>query len=110
MASHVNDVTLKARKLHHHQGRHLEQGAAKVPGSVRFGSNSNQTSHAFRHVVEAGMDSQAVENAIRGDLGKIGDISGQYSGTVAVQGRSLIYSAFGLPDGTVNVGRIVISK
>lgn len=75
---------------------------------VQFGKLNNQTSHAFRHTDKAGLDRKAVKEAIQADLAKVGGSlpKRHYNGTVSVNGRQLVYSAFKLPDGTINVGSI----
>jgi hypothetical protein len=88
-----------------------EEGSAATDVSqVKFGSNSNQAYHTFRHVEEAGIDTQAAENAIRNDLaGKRASLpQGRTTGQVYVQGRVLQYNAYKFPDGTINVGRITV--
>ena len=76
--------------------------------AVQFGKVENQISHTFRHVEKAGFDRAVVQDAIKQDLSKaVGSLSGgQYNGSVVVNGIKLDYSAFKLPDGTINVGRI----
>lgn len=91
-------------------------GAAKIAGAgsevpnqaIQFGANENQSYHTFRHVVNGGYDATAVQRAVTGDLSNIGASlpQGQYTGTVVVNGTAFKYSAFKLPDGTINVGRI----
>jgi len=68
------------------------------------------TRHTFRHVEEAGIDTQAAENAIRNDLaGKGASLpQGRTTGQVYVQGRVLQYNAYKFLDGTINVGRITV--
>jgi RHS repeat-associated protein len=77
---------------------------------VRFGNNPNQDYHTFRHVEEAGIDKSEAEDAIRGDLADKAESlpKGQYNGRVNVGGKTLDYSAYKLPDGTINVGRITV--
>jgi RHS repeat-associated protein len=85
-------------------------GAAKgiEEVAVQFGKVENQVSHTFRHVEKAGFDRQVVQDAIKQDLLRaVESLSGgQYNGSVVVNGTKLDYSAFKLPDGTINVGRI----
>jgi hypothetical protein len=80
--------------------------------AVQFGKVENQISHTFRHVEKAGFDRTAVQDAIKQNLSKIADSlsSGQYNGSVVVDGTKLDYSAFKLSDGTINVGRITPPK
>ena len=87
-----------------------EESAATDVSQVKFGSNANQAYHTFRHVEEAGIDTQAAENAIRNDLAGKGFSlpQGRTTGQVYVQGRVLQYNAYKFPDGTINVGRITV--
>ncbi len=75
---------------------------------ITFGRVENQAFHAFRHVERAGLDREVVRLAIQADISTVGAGMrlGQYSGSVTVNGTKLEYSAFKLPDGTINVGRI----
>ncbi|MBB1627415.1 filamentous hemagglutinin [Achromobacter sp. UMC71] len=79
---------------------------------IQFGRVENQVSHTFRHVEAAGFQRDAVSRAIQADLSKVGAgiREGQYTGSVVVDGVKLDYSAFKLPDGTINVGRITPPK
>ena len=87
-------------------GRGVAKGAEGV--AIQFGRVENQISHTFRHIEKAGFDRQVVQDAIKQDLGKVANSlsNGQYNGNVVVNGTKLDYSAFKLPDGTINVGRI----
>lgn len=70
---------------------------------------ANQVSHAFRHLQEAGVNVEAAKSAILNDIVAKGALSeGLTTGTVNVGGRSLIYNAFKLADGTINVGRVTV--
>jgi hypothetical protein len=82
--------------------------AAEGNPTIQFGANDNQSSHTFRHVISGGYDATAVQNAVTGDLNNIGASlpQGQYTGTVVVNGTTFNYSAYKLPNGTINVGRI----
>jgi filamentous hemagglutinin len=77
-------------------------------GQVRFGSNSNQEFHVFRHLENAGLDREAVKDAIERDLSRLfGSLrNGLYNGRVTVNGVDIDYAAFKFPDGRINVGRI----
>jgi filamentous hemagglutinin len=76
--------------------------------NVQFGSNENQEYHAFRHIDEIGIDRGAATDAIRQDLAARGTIApnAYITGNVTVGGQSIEYRAFGLSNGTINVGRI----
>ena len=75
---------------------------------IQFGKVENQISHTFRHVERAGFNRQLVQDAIREDILRtaVSLIDGQYSGSVILNGAKLDYSAFKLPNGIINVGRI----
>ena len=83
---------------------------SSAKGKVRFGKNANQEYHAFRHVKRAGINKKAAENAIRTDIAskEINLKPGQNIGSVNIDGKTLEYNAFKLPDGTINVGRITV--
>ena len=76
--------------------------------AIRFGADENQVFHMFRHVDELGLDRNAVSDAIQADVVRQGPISlgANITGKISVVGVTLEYRAFGLADGTVNVGRI----
>jgi hypothetical protein len=88
----------------------VAHNTACTPGTIRFGNNPNQTSHAFRHVVAAGMDQGVVQAAIQADLAaNLGAITaGLNVRPITVAGQNLVYHAFKLPDGVINVGRITL--
>jgi len=79
--------------------------------AIRFGSEANQIHHTFRHVDALGIDRDAVADAIQADLARQGPVppGANITGNVSVAGVTLEYRAFGLDDGTVNVGRITRS-
>lgn len=82
-------------------------GGGRVP--VQFGHVQNNISHAFRYTDGIGLDREVVKEAIRGDLAKVADELPKgvhYNGSVLVGERLLVYSAFKLPNGTINVGSI----
>jgi hypothetical protein len=63
--------------------------------------------HAMRHLIDRGIETVPVRDAIRNDLAVNGaskPIGGGWTGTVNVQGQSIEYSAYRLPDGRINVG------
>lgn len=77
--------------------------------SIKFGRNANQIYHTFRHVKAVGLDREAVEAAVRRDLAPITDgmvPEKVLNREIDVNGISVTYSAYKLPDGTINVGRI----
>jgi hypothetical protein len=75
---------------------------------IRFGNNANQEYHTFRHTDALGLDRAAVSQAVRTDLlsrqGSL--VAGQpFNQTIVVNGVRIQYTAYQLPDGTINVGR-----
>ena len=90
------------------------QSAVPVPpaAAIRFGANANQEAHAFRHVLAYGLDRDAIEQAIRSDLGsRLGSIpEGLYNGTVVVNGVAIKYASYRFQGGIINVGRITPSR
>ncbi len=77
---------------------------AATPGSVVFG-------HGARHLVGTGLDQAAVENAIKADIEKSvaqASASGNFWGRVVVNGQQIIYRAYTLPNGTINVGTYTV--
>ncbi|MFM7856152.1 MAG: hypothetical protein ACKPCM_06900, partial [Pseudanabaena sp.] len=75
---------------------------------IQFGKVPNQTEHTFRHIDDVGLDREIVQQSIENDLSKAaGELTdGLNKRSVVVDGITLDYSAYKLPDGTVNVGRI----
>jgi hypothetical protein len=96
------------------EGEAFSTGSTAIAGNpiIQFGANDNQSYHTFRHVVSAGYDARTVQSAITSDINNIGVSipQGQYSGTVVVNGTIFNYSAYKLPNGTINVGRITLPK
>jgi len=93
-------------------GRVIGAGGAAEDLVIQFGRVENQISHTFRHIEAAGFQRDVVSRAIQADLNKVGAgiRDGQYTGSVIVDGVRLDYSAFRLPNGTINVGRITPPK
>lgn len=80
-----------------------------VANKITFGNNPNQVYHVFRHIDEMGMERQAVQRAIEEHLPKVASkiIDGKpLNQVIEVAGQKIQYTAFKLPDGTINVGRI----
>lgn len=77
--------------------------------NIRFGNNSNQENHAFRHTDELGLNRFDVRNAVEMDLQiqspyiKAGN---PFNQIIVVGGQRIQYTAYKLPDGIINVGRI----
>jgi hypothetical protein len=63
--------------------------------------------HGARHLVGTGLDQSSVESAIEAQVQQSvsgAASSGSFWGRVVVNGQTLEYRAFTLPDGTINVG------
>lgn len=65
-----------------------------------------KTAHAARHLEGLGISSDEVEAAITIDIQDIASRSSTsyFSGLVSVGGNDIVYRAYTLPDGTINVG------
>jgi len=76
---------------------------------IQFGNNSNQVYHAFRHTDEMGLARSAVQAAIEEHLPTVASqiVEGKpLNQIIEVAGQKVQYTAYKLPDGTINVGRI----
>ncbi|NII52783.1 RHS repeat-associated core domain-containing protein [Luteibacter sp. SG786] len=77
--------------------------------AITFGRNENAASHAFRHIEGVGLSRSAVRDVVLADLKSASRnvVPGKpYNGIVEVEGMELTYTAYRLPDGSINVGRI----
>jgi RHS repeat-associated protein len=77
--------------------------------SVTFGRNANQVEHAFRHTDKLGLSRDAVQSAIQNHLPAVADKipnGAPLNQVIKVAGKKIQYSAFRLPNGSINVGRI----
>jgi hypothetical protein len=77
--------------------------------NIQFGNNSNPEYHTFRHTDELGLNRFDVRNAIEMDL----QIQSPYiktgvpfNQTIVISGQRIQYTAYKLPNGIINVGRI----
>ncbi|MBI5610017.1 MAG: RHS repeat-associated core domain-containing protein [Deltaproteobacteria bacterium] len=76
---------------------------------LTFGRDANQVYHAFRHTDELGLARESAMAAVRDDLLVVSRNipSGRpLNQVIEVSGQRIQYSAYRLPDGTINVGRI----
>jgi RHS repeat-associated protein len=77
--------------------------------AIQFGKGANQIQHAFRHTTAMGLDPAAVQLAVRTHLAPIASqvVAGRpFNQIIQVAGQAIQYTAYLLPDGTINVGRI----
>ena len=82
-------------------------------GVISFGKNANQISHAFRHVIDRGMDVRQVATRVARDVNKIGesiDAGQTVNRSLTVGGQKLEYTVHKLDDGTLRVGTIAIER
>ena len=77
----------------------VEEGAATLI-DITF-------SHGARHLVGTGLEQGAVESAIQGEIQDVvanASSTGSFWGRVTLNGQTIEYRAFTLPNGTINVG------
>lgn len=96
-------------------GKGVSWGIGKIAGkitsgtTIQFGNNANQIYHVFRHIEDLGLDKNVVTQAVKNDFIKKSTqvISGKpFNSVVEVGGHRLQYTAYKLPNGTYNIGRI----
>jgi len=57
------------------------------------------------------LNPEDVQGAIKSDIGNGGNLqSGSNTRYIEVDGKTLRYNAYKLPDGTINVGKIVVER
>jgi len=68
----------------------------------------NNTNHAIRYLVEAGLNVDKVKSVISKDLGSISSykVGARIQGVVTVDGVTIKYSGTKLPNGRINIGTI----
>ncbi len=77
--------------------------------TVQFGKGQNQIHHAFRHTDALGLDRALVQSSVQEHLKTVANqvISGKpFNQIIHVAGQKIQYTAFRLPNGTFNIGRI----
>ncbi|MBI1806609.1 MAG: hypothetical protein HYR76_06105 [Ignavibacteria bacterium] len=63
--------------------------------------------HGARHLVETGLAAEVVNNAIETEIRSVirdASATGSFWGRITVEGTTIEYRAFTLPNGTINVG------
>ena len=81
--------------------------------AITFGKNANQIFHTFRHIEAAGLSKEVVKKAVRKSVKQSASLiktGKSFNKTITVGGKQIRYSAYKLPSGEINVGRIVIPK
>lgn len=77
--------------------------------AIQFGKNANQVQHAFRHTDALGLDRAVVQSGVLSHLKTVASqiTPGKpFVQIIEVGGQRIQYTAFKLPDGMINVGRI----
>lgn len=77
--------------------------------TLQFGSDANQTHHTFRHVIELGLDPTQVQTAVGNHFSSVSSqiVTGKpFNQIIMVAGQKLQYTAYKLPNGVINIGRI----
>ncbi len=77
--------------------------------NIQFGNNPNQEYHTFRHTDELGLNRIDVRNAVETNLQLHSDLiqtGTPFSQTIVVNGQTVQYTAYRLPNGIINIGRI----
>lgn len=89
----------------------LSLGLEAQAPDVVFGTDAESAVHAMRHVIDEGLNPEDVQGAIKSDIGNGGNLqSGSNTRYIEVDGKTLRYNAYKLPDGTINVGKIVVER
>jgi RHS repeat-associated core domain len=76
---------------------------------IQYGNNPNQEYHTFRHTDELGLSQFEVRNAVELNLKSQSHFieNGKpFNQTVIVNGQRIQYTAYKLPNGIINIGRI----
>jgi hypothetical protein len=110
-ASHaVSSTAATAAKV---EAAVVKEGATIVGAvddvGIQFGKSANQVQHAFRHTDALGLDRAVVQSGVQSHLKTVASqiTSGKpFNQIIEVGGQRIQYTAFKLPDGTLNVGRI----
>ena len=95
----------KANNLDLWSGKDLNINKA----NVQFGNNPNQEYHTFRHTDDLGLNRMDVRNAVESNLqlnSNLIEPGVPFNQTVIVNNLSIQYTAYKLPNGIINVGRI----
>jgi len=77
--------------------------------SIKFGNNPNQDYHAFRHTDKLGLSRFEVRSAVETNLqmqSNLIEVGKPFNQVVTINGQRIQYTAYKLPNGTINVGRI----
>ena len=84
-------------------------GLSSLNKNIQFGNNLNQEYHAFRHTDALNIDRAALSATITNDMRSASSqiVTGQpLNRVVNVNGVRVQYTAYKLPNGTINIGRM----
>ncbi|CAD7289824.1 hypothetical protein LMG7974_01907 [Campylobacter majalis] len=100
-------IIKSAKKLDKVDGEFVKSGN-NTEVEIRFGNNKNQTHHVERHVIEkTNLNVEAVKQEIMRNFQKQNDKS-KLKYNIKINNYSLEYRVHKLPDGTYNIGTIIV--
>jgi hypothetical protein len=88
-------------------GKNVVNNGTKIV--IQFGKTENQIYHAFRHTDALGINRSLVQSTIETHFKTISSqvIAGKhFNQIIEISGQRIQYTAFKLPNGTFNIGRI----
>lgn len=92
-------------------GLGVEEAASSTAPNVVFGTDAESAAHTMRHVASEGLNPEEVQGAIKSDIGNGANIRPDSNTRyIEVDGKTLRYNARKLPNGTINVGKIVVEE
>ncbi|MCE2495534.1 MAG: hypothetical protein J4F31_02990 [Flavobacteriales bacterium] len=77
--------------------------------TIQFGKGANQVSHAFRHTDKLGLNRSLVQSSVETHFKTVSSqvVAGKpFNQIINIGGQRIQYTAFKLPNGTFNIGRI----
>jgi hypothetical protein len=102
-------ATCYDNKVNPWTGTKIQSTSTPTTPNVQYGNNDNQEYHTFRHTDEMGLNRIDVKAAVNTDIKAKIDFINQgtpCNQVVIVNGQKIQYTAYKLPDGTINIGRI----
>jgi RHS repeat-associated protein len=87
-----------------------EAAATEATADAEDTSITFQTQHGSRHLTGTGLEADEVQNSISTDLtnqinnGIPTSVNGQFLGRTTVNGQTIEYRGYGLPNGNINIG------
>jgi len=89
--------------------RRVEVAQGGVRHVLQFGQTDNQVYHAFRHTDALGLDRAAIQTAIAEHFPSVSSrltVGRPLNAIIEVAGQRVQYTAYRLPNGVINIGRI----